>query len=536
VIVRTAGQPKASGRSRLPLPMRSQKLAIAIFVGLLGLGTYLWQLSVPIYLQLYDSGVFLASSVHLVSGIAPYRDFVFVQPPGIILLLSPVAIISRVFGTHDGFVVARVFGAIVTALDASLLSWLVRHRGRAAMIVGGAGLALTPVAVFFSSGARLEPFCLCFVLLGSIMTFARDSSTRPQTRRSLYASGALFGVAAAIEFWAFFPFLAMVICLVPRHRRRALTFVAGAASGLLVPCLPFLFLAPKNFVSQVFIDQSRHPRVGGGILHRLVEMTGLAGTPVAPTGWEAAAAFAVLLLVAALSFRGPMSSEIVDRFVVLAATFSVCGLVAAPTAYADSGYFAAPFLLGLLGISVARIGPQAGRLMRGLAPSAVTRRIASSVTVTTAIVLIIGLILFVTTFYSIDQAPAGVSSDAVATISKGIPAGSCVIYDTVGLGLLANRFMSSDPRCPTVIDPYGLAMTWGYEQSAPAPAYVTEWKSYLRAAQFLVVGEPISASPTVTRVSRYSGVIAWNQGLRDWFNQQYRLVTCRSVCIYRRVS
>lgn len=109
----------------------SQELAIAIGVGVLAVLTYLWQLSVPMFLQLYDSGVYLASSIHLVSGVMPYRDFSFVQPPGILWILSPVALVSRLYGTHDGFILARVLSAFVTALDARLLTWLVRRRGAA---------------------------------------------------------------------------------------------------------------------------------------------------------------------------------------------------------------------------------------------------------------------------------------------------------------------------------------------------------------------------------------------------------------------
>jgi hypothetical protein len=493
---------------------------------------YLWQLSVPIYLQLYDSGVYVAGSIHLVSGVLPYRDFAFVQPPGILLLLSPVAVVSRIFGSHDGFVLARVVSAFVTAVDASLLSWLVRHRGRVAMVVAGAGLALTPVAVFYSSGARLEPFCLCFVLLGSIAIFGRSPSDEPLTTRSLVTGGLLLGIAASIEFWAFFPFLAAAICLFPRYRQRVAAFVVGAAIGLVVPLLPFLLASPKNFVSEVFTDQLRDPRSGGGLLTRLIDMTGFASTSLAPTGKEAAAGFAVLLLLAAVSFARRTNDEGADLYVLVAAVITVCGLLAAPSAYTDYGYFAAPFLFGLLGVTVARLAPQASGVTKRAVASPTARRFIFGVVAASAVVFVAGLVLWVTTFYSLGGSLTGTGVDAVSVVAKEIPAGSCVIYGEVGLGVLANRFLTSDSKCPKVIDPFGMSMAWGYEESTPPPAYVAEWRSYLSAAQFVVERVRLTNSLGAGVASTYRGGIPWNQGFEAWFKNHYHLVVCHFVCIY----
>ena len=153
----------------------TQLQAIALLIFCLSLGLSIWQLSVPEFLSAYDSGVYLASTIHLVSGVLPYRDFTFVQPPGILLLMSPIGIFSRVFGTHDGFIMARVVSSVVTALNAGLLAWLVRHRGRLAMAFAGGGLAFLPVSFFVSSSLTLEPYCILFVLLGAFVVLDRDA-------------------------------------------------------------------------------------------------------------------------------------------------------------------------------------------------------------------------------------------------------------------------------------------------------------------------------------------------------------------------
>src|ERR1035441_6668169 len=48
----------------------------------------------------YDTGVYLGAAIRLVHGSVAYRDFAFVQPPGLVLLLSPFGLLSEVVGTR----------------------------------------------------------------------------------------------------------------------------------------------------------------------------------------------------------------------------------------------------------------------------------------------------------------------------------------------------------------------------------------------------------------------------------------------------
>ena len=100
---------------RLPTARIPPLKAVAFFIFCLSLGMSLWQLSVPEMLSTYDTGVYLAATIHLVSGVMPYKDFTFVQPPGILLIMSPVGVFSRIVGTHDGLILARIVSSIVTA-------------------------------------------------------------------------------------------------------------------------------------------------------------------------------------------------------------------------------------------------------------------------------------------------------------------------------------------------------------------------------------------------------------------------------------
>lgn len=94
----------------------------------------------------YDDGVYLTVALRLVNGVLPYRDFVFVHPPGSALMLSPLAALSHVVGTRDVLVLARIATVLVVATNSALASLIVRHRGMAASVTAGVLLAGFPGA------------------------------------------------------------------------------------------------------------------------------------------------------------------------------------------------------------------------------------------------------------------------------------------------------------------------------------------------------------------------------------------------------
>ena len=99
----------------------SQPALIALVLGLVALGISLWQLTDPGYLSLYNSGVYFAASFKFVQGVMPYRDFVFVQPPGLVVLLSPLALLGRALGAPHGFLAARLVTAFVGSANVSMI-------------------------------------------------------------------------------------------------------------------------------------------------------------------------------------------------------------------------------------------------------------------------------------------------------------------------------------------------------------------------------------------------------------------------------
>jgi len=498
---------------------------IVLGVGLLSLGFSLWQLSVPGYLTFYDTGVYLAASIHLVSGVVPYRNYVFVQPPGLVVLLSPLGVIGRLGSTHGAFVVGRIVSALVTALNVSLVTWLVRGRGRVAMVIAGVGLALLPVVVLVSTGVNLEPYCVLFILWGAAVLFGHDERIGELSSKALTGAGVLFGVAGLVKLWAIFPLLAVVVCLVPRYRRRVLVFVGAAGAAFVVGCAPFFALAPHNFFSEVIVEQLARRANGTDSLSlagRLVDLSGFATTSVSPSTVAAVAVFGVLGVLVAVAFARRLRCDSADAFFLFAAIISIGGLLLAPETYVYYYYFTAPFLLGLVGVTFSRLLKPLPAWARRLRISPSIRRLALGALSVSVVVVIIGQLLYVTTFYSYLARDFGVASVDASRVASDIPKGACVIYVDVGWGVIGNRLTSTNPDCPVVVDPIGMWMAHGYQNVPPTAAFTAQWKTYFEVADDAVFYGPYNAQYR-SGPHTFASTVPWSPGLTRWFKLHYHL-------------
>ncbi len=455
------------------------------------MGLSLDQLASPEYLSSYDTGVYLAATMHFIAGAVPYRNLTFVPPPGIVLLMTPAAVFSRLFGTHDALELVRILGALVTALNVSLLAWMVRRRGLVAMVIAGAGLALAPVAFWVSSSLTLEPYCVFFALMGATLVFSSDD--KEATRWRLAIVGVLFGISGAIKLWAIFPFIALIVCLAPRYKWRVVSLVKGAATSFALICVPFFILAPMNFFSEVFSEQllrKAPPYQSASILSRLIVLTGYQPTTSSPTKLEALIAFAGLVLIVALTFRRHLENSSPDYFLLVTAVITFVALLTTREFFYYYGYFCAPFLWGVAGISLARlIDPLRERISR-LSVRASLRRMYSFVLATVAVVFLFAMILYISSYYSVYAWANGLYGPWIEQIATYVPPGSCVVYSEVSYGVDANRFYTTDPNCPIVVDPYGMWMKFGYKAVPPTQTFADQWKQYFKDAQYVVLSGP----------------------------------------------
>lgn len=501
--------------------------SLVALIALIGFGVYLWQLCVSQSTSFYDSGVYFAAALHFTSGVMPYRDFTFVNPPGIVLLMSPLAFLSRLIGNHDGYIAARVLMSLVTALNAGLLAWLVRRKGRLAMVVAG-GLALLPVALLVSSAVKLDPYAILFVLLGAQVILSQDHSTGTLTTRRLIVGGLLFGFAGDIKLWAVFPFIALLFCLVSWARWRTLVAIGCAALGFIVPSLPFIFLAPHSFVSQVFtaqLSQKYNPSVSLGTSWRLIDLTGFSQTSIAPSSKEAVTAFVALVVIVVVAYARRQRYELVDLFLLISAAITVFALLYAPVSNTYYAYFAAPFLLGVLGVSLSRIGTMVRHRIKRLQASNSMPRPVVWTSIAVGVALLVALTLCTTTSYKTFAASQGVSESDLSAIDNLIPAQSCVVYAFVFYGVVTNRLQSNQDDCPNVVDPYGMWQSWGDQLVAPSPVFVNEWQGYFEQAQYVVLNTPQTT------------FIPWNTESLSWFAKNYYLLySNKYIFIYARTA
>ena len=126
------------------------------------------------------------------------------------------------------------------------------------MMIAGTALACFPLAVAADQSLLLEPYLVCFCLIGTIAMF---SGGELASSHRLALAGVAFGFAGAVKIWAIFPILvALAVCL-PRWKDLR-TLVLGTLAGFIVPCLPFFLLAPHAFFHDVFVTQLAHTGSG----------------------------------------------------------------------------------------------------------------------------------------------------------------------------------------------------------------------------------------------------------------------------------
>jgi hypothetical protein len=515
----------------------------------LALGLRIYELSRPGYLlglTEYDDGSYFGSSVHLVGGILPYRDFVFVQPPGILLLMAPVALVAKVTGTAAGMAIGRVLTMLASAAGVVLVGLLVRHRGALAALIACGVLAVFPAAIAAAHTVLVEPWLVLACLLGALAVFDRDRLTA--SGRRLAWGGVAFGFAGAIEGWALVPVLVVLAISLP-WARRALTFAAGVAGAFLVAVLPFAVLAPGRFYQSLIVAQVGHRAavLRVPVWGRLKEMAGLSHVNLPGQAdllvtqmhlrEHSTIVFTVVILV--LLTVGGLAAEIavtrrppppLDGFALVTSALIVI-LFLLPTQF---HYHFAAFLAPFLGLAIAL--PAARLLTPGWerGKDGGTGRPAGGPLAWVATGLAAALLVVFTIFQVRAEgqlkaiiAPTGPGS--IAAFGRAIPPGSCVATDEVSLLILADRFVTHVPGCSPMVDGTGtdLALSRGGTPGTGAgrnPAVAAAWRQEFAHAQY-------------AWLSAYSHRrIAWSPALRAYFDSHFVpvMTDLRGDVLYRR--
>jgi alpha-1,2-mannosyltransferase len=483
-------------------------LAIVIITAL-GLALRLYQLSRPDYLigvTEYDDGTDFGSAILLIHGDLPYRDFIMVQPPGITLLMAPVALLTKGIGTAWGMGVGRILTALAGAAAVGMGGLLVRHRGLLAVIVTCGILAVYPAAVQAAHTVLLEPWLVLFCLAGMLAVF--DGDRLAGTRRLVWG-GVLLGFAGAIKVWAIVPVLViLVLILAARQPRRAAACAAGVVAGFAVPVLPFAALAPGTFYRSVVVAQLvRVDTVRIPLGYRLHEMTGLTDiTGLTSTVVLSLISLLVLALVAGSSVAASRLTgqrpPVLEQFALAACALTILAFLWPADFYYHYAGFLAPFLALAVALPVARFvdalrASRAGDTRAGgdAAPQRPAARLVVRCATPVAIVAVAVMAVAQFGFESSLQPPLapttpGLTSDVVSAAGSAVPPGACVLTDQASYTIAANRFVSSRPGCVPMVDGVGsdYSLSRGLSAATGAgrvPAVRALWLSALRGAQYV---------------------------------------------------
>lgn len=265
----------------------------------------------------YDEGVYFGASTGFVSGLMPYRDFVLVHPPGVLIALTPFAALSHLVGDANGWAIARIGVMLLGSLTAVLVCLTARRINSVAGIAAGLLYAVWWPAVHVERTTMLEAFVLA-AIAGALWA-VRDSDERwPR----LVLAGALLGYATGTKLWGAVPLIVLVVwLLVARRWRAALTLLASGAVSAALVILPFFLIAPSRMFDLVVLGQLGRGRGGAPESQRIVEMLNLGTDTVIAHGrlvmiLAIAGALALAALVAVTWYRVPRARLWVGLLVV----------------------------------------------------------------------------------------------------------------------------------------------------------------------------------------------------------------------------
>jgi alpha-1,2-mannosyltransferase len=397
----------------------------------------------------YDDGVYFGSSVELLHGVLPYRDFAFIQPPMITVWMFPFAALSTLTGTAIAMEAGRLFVDLVSVTNVALVGVLVRRRPTFQVVIATAAMAFSQGTIRASQTILLEPFVVLACLIAFLFLMEGEGVTSSSHR--LWWCGIFFGIAGATKVWAVLPLLAAVIALAPMGMQTQRKVVVGAGIGFVACSLPFLIGAPISFFQQVVITQAIRNTEGFTLLARAADLTEIPGLSSSIERHSNVGAglvalvlffgFAALLICWTDRHRSAWSA--LERLSAWGAFLTGVGLLLSPTYFYHYSGFMAPFVALVMSSVAPRVtGPLRKVLSRR---SLFLPTILGWFATTAAIALTLGTLI--TVIVGLPVAPQ--VGDAV---SDAIPAHGCVLYANPTLALLDNRFTSDVSGCPDVID------------------------------------------------------------------------------------
>lgn len=518
----------------------------------------------------YDDGVYLGGAIRLLQGQVPYHDFALVQPPGMLLLMMPVALLTKLTTVTHALAAARLLTVFASVACVPLVGALMRHRGTLVTLVTCGFLTVYPDDITTAHTLILEPWMNLLVLTGVCLAF---SAGRLASARRLLWAGVIIGVAGSVKFWAGLPALVLLaVCLTSGRSglrdggRRARRYLAGVVIGFCVPVLPFVLNAPASFVRSTLLDQvaragSYVPRSmrlahitglidflsGNGHLtpyagtHSLFASGGAAATPGTSAGWPPYLAFLIAAVIIAAGYLlQPGKPSPLEGFALITAVLATGAIVFYSAFFYHYPDFAAPWIAisagGAFGaLSAGRLADWLAARIPGRAPHVHVLRgreldrgsagLAAAggaglgvvgggaARARRALTGILGICLFLLAAFQATEL-SGLAAPDIYHDQAVIPAGACVVTDQISMTISANRFTATRPGCPDILDSLAETLTVSNGVSVQGgakslPHVVAAWQSILGRADYVWL------SPNNSRR------IPWSPQLTSWFDSHF---------------
>ncbi|MET1006798.1 MAG: hypothetical protein ABWX96_14715 [Propionibacteriaceae bacterium] len=223
----------------------------------------------------YDDGVHFAAALGMVNGLLPYRDFLLLHPPGVVLAMAPFATLSWLIGEPDAMAAARVSWMLLGGVNAVLYGLLLKPLSRVAGLVAALFYALSIGAVYVEHTTLLEAPATTALLLAAVVTRLLGSGEGVATRHYA-AAGLLLGLSPALKIWGVVAALVVVIAILSRRGvRPALVSLGTAVTACTLACLPFFLAAPQEMWRMVVVAQIGRRRASERVTERLGDVLGV---------------------------------------------------------------------------------------------------------------------------------------------------------------------------------------------------------------------------------------------------------------------
>lgn len=315
--------------------------------------------------QGYDDGVHLAVAQRLIAGVVPYRDEVFLHPPGIAVALAPFATLADPLGDSWSLALARLAFMVLGAVNAMLVARILARRGGLAAAVGGGAYALWGAAVAAEHTVYLEaPIGLgLLVALGALGRAGPGSE--PGSRvvsRAIAVCGLAIGVAATFKIWVALDAAVLGALVLARWGPRTFgRWLAWCVLGAAPVLAPFVALAPGQLWHDIVVVQGARPEQDKSLAARLGALDPTAalhprlGEPLALLVGALLLAAVIAPLVLAARRRTPPAAWSDPVWWGVLAALQLAALAAAPSFYLHYAAFVAPAFCLLLGAGAGRL-------------------------------------------------------------------------------------------------------------------------------------------------------------------------------------